>query len=495
MVDPNLSSFIWSVADLLRGDYKQSEYGKVILPFTVLRRLDCVLEETKPSGVEWLGDVPEHWEVQRLKRACCVFPSNIDKKSYDGETPIVLCNYTDVYYNERITRAIEFMPATATTDQIAKFTLRAGDMIITKDSETADDIAVAAFVPQDLPGVVCSYHLSMVRPLPTICGAFVKRLFDSAYAKACFATLANGLTRVGLGQYELDNVELPFPRIAEQTAIAAFLDRETGKIDELVSEQRRLIELLKEKRQAVISHAVTKGLNLNAPMKPSGIQWLGDVPEHWDVKRIKHLVRSIEQGWSPQCEGFPVESKDEWGVLKVGCVNTGTFNPSENKLLPANLEPLPALAISTGDLLISRANTRELVGRAAVAEADYSNLILCDKLYRLRLERDRCLPRFLSHYLSSNAARSQIELGATGASASMVNIGQSIILELSIAVPTVMEQAAIVVVIRTETARLDTLTAEAQRGIELLQERRTALISAAVTGKIDVRNTATPLCD
>ncbi len=100
----------------------------------------------KPSGVEWLGDVPERWDVQRLKRACRVFPSNIDKKSYDGETPVVLCNYTDVYYNERITRAIDFMPATATTDQITKFTLRAGDTIITKDSETADDIAVAAYV-------------------------------------------------------------------------------------------------------------------------------------------------------------------------------------------------------------------------------------------------------------------------------------------------------------------------------------------------------------
>ena len=161
----------------------------------------------KASGVEWLGEVPEHWEVKRLKRICNVFPSNVDKKSQEGETPVVLCNYTDVYYNEKITSALEFMVATATTDQIAKFTLRAGDTIITKDSETADDIAVAAYVPEDLPGVVCGYHLSMVRPLSDASGAFITRLFGSVYAKSRFATLANGLTRVGLGQYQLDNIE------------------------------------------------------------------------------------------------------------------------------------------------------------------------------------------------------------------------------------------------------------------------------------------------
>jgi type I restriction enzyme, S subunit len=127
----------------------------------------------KDSGVEWLGEVPGHWEVKRLKQACLVFPSNIDKKSYDNETPIKLCNYTDVYYNDTIEPAMDFMAATATTEQIAKFTLRAGDTIITKDSETADDIAIAAYVPADLPGVVCGYHLSMVRPLPVTNGAFV----------------------------------------------------------------------------------------------------------------------------------------------------------------------------------------------------------------------------------------------------------------------------------------------------------------------------------
>jgi type I restriction enzyme S subunit len=279
------------------------------------------------------------------------------------------------------------------------------------------------------------------------------------------------------------------PPLAEQTAIAAFLDRETAKIDGLVAEQRRLMELLKEKRQAVISHAVTKGLNPHAPLKPSGIEWLGDVPKHWELTKIKRLARSIEQGWSPQCEGFPAETENEWGILKVGCVNGGTFNPSENKLLPPELEPIPSLAIVCGDLLISRANTRELVGSAAVAQQDFPKLMLCDKLYRLRFSPALCCPRFLSRYLGSTAIRGQIELGATGASASMVNIAQSAIMELAIAAPPFEEQREIVASLDHELAKLDTLTAEAQRAIDLLQERRTALISAAVTGQIDVRHT------
>ena len=179
-------------------------------------------QKYKASGVEWLGDVPEGWEVRPLKRMCHIFPSNVDKKSHEGEIPVQLCNYTDIYYNKTITAGIDFMLATASADQIAKFTLRAGDTIITKDSETADDIAIAAYVPADLPGVVCGYHLSMVRTMGDVTGIFVKRLFDAVYTKACFEVLANGLTRVGLGQYALDNVKLPFPPSLSKPPLRSF---------------------------------------------------------------------------------------------------------------------------------------------------------------------------------------------------------------------------------------------------------------------------------
>ncbi len=440
----------------------------------------------KETELEWLEVIPSHWEVRRLKQFCDVFPSNVDKKSVEGETPVRLCNYTDVYYNDIVAESLKFMAATATEEQIGKFSLKAGDTIITKDSETADDIAIAAYVPQDLPGVICGYHLSMVRPKEAVNGAFVKRLFDSIYTKSLMAVSANGLTRVGLSQYAIDNVELPLPPKEEQASITVFLDRETTKIDALIAEQQRLIELLQEKRQAVISHAVTKGLNPDAPMKDSGVEWLGEVPEHWCIKKIKHLCISLEQGWSPQCENEPSEGEGP-GVLKVGCVNGGLFRPSENKKLPTELAPVPQYSVKMGDLLVSRANTKELVGSVAVAAEDYPWLYICDKLYRITIKPKSSSSNYLALYLASREARGQIELGASGASPSMQNISQSVLLDMSIPVPQLDEQESIRNDITIQCDQIDQLTAKAMEAIRLFQERRSALISAAVIGQIDVR--------
>ena len=277
-----------------------------------------------------------------------------------------------------------------------------------------------------------------------------------------------------------------FPPLPEQIAIAAFLDRETAKIDGLVAEQRRLIKLLREKRQAVISHAVTKGLNPAAPLKPSGIDWLGDVPEGWEVMPVKYQIQAIEQGWSPQCDGFPA-IEGEWGVLKVGCVNGGEFRSTENKALPDELTPLPDLALKRGDILISRANTRELVGGAAMVPVDFPTLMICDKLYRLRVRPDVIVPEYLVLGLSSSHARNEIELEASGASASMVNIPQGTILNMKLPVPPLQVQKSIVAFVASAKSNFDTLTLTAFSAIALLQERRAALISATVTGKIDVR--------
>lgn len=445
----------------------------------------------KDSGVEWLGEVPEHWEVKPLKYGCSVFPSNVDKKSYEGQKSVFLCNYTDVYYNEKITEGMNFMPASATDEQIVKFSLRAGDVIFTKDSETADDIAIATYVPENIPGVICGYHLSIARPSQYTDGNFIKRFFDSHSAKSYFAVSANGLTRVGLSQYSTDNLPVPFPPKVEQTRIARFLDHETARIDTLIEEQQRLIELLKEKRQAVISHAVTKGLDPTVPMKNSGVEWLGEVPAHWELTAVKYVVEGMSQGWSPQCDNYPAED-GEWGVLKVGCVNGGVFNPAENKRLPNELEPDARLTIKQGDLLISRANTRDLVGSAAVAVSDYPWLMLCDKIYRLRLNAERVAPEFLALYLGSNAPRSQIELAASGASDSMQNISQSVVTDMPLPLPPVGEQKAILRLLGDTLKRSDELVEDVTIQRRLLQERRSALISAAVTGKIDVRGWQPP---
>lgn len=442
----------------------------------------------KDSGVEWLGQVPEHWNTCSLKRDLAFLTSGsrgwAENYSDDGDLFIRIANLTRDGISLDLSDIQRVLVAADVEGSRTK--VRADDVLF---SITAY-LGSVAVVPEGIESAYVSQHVALARlRSDLLVPRWAGYVALSLIGKTWFSMQSYGGTKIQLSLDDVRSLPVTVPPIPEQHTIVAFLDRETRRFDELVAEQQRLMGLLKEKRQAVISHAVTKGLNPHAPMKPSGIEWLGNVPEHWELRNFKHAVRSIEQGWSPQCEGFPAEGT-EWGILKVGSVNGGTFNSSENKLLPPDMEPEPMLAIACDDLLISRANTRELVGSAAVAERDYPTLMICDKLYRIRFQPNTCSPRFVSHYLGSGAVRGQIELGATGASSSMLNIGQSTILDLAIAMPPFQEQLDIVGFIATETMTLDVLTAEAQKTIDLLQERRTALISAAVTGQIDVRELA-----
>jgi type I restriction enzyme S subunit len=434
----------------------------------------------KDSGVDWLGPVPAHWEVKRLKHACSVFPSNVDKKSYDDETPVLLCNYTNVYYNETICADMDFMAATASAEQIAKFTLRAGDTIITKDSETADDIAIAAYVPEDLPGVVCGYHLSMVRPRDVVCGAYVKRLFDSTFAKSCFEVRANGLTRVGLGQYELDNVELPFPPLPEQREIAGFLDRETGKIDALVAEQERLLELLKEKRQAVISHAVTRGLNPTAPLKPSGLAWLGDIPAHWTITPLKYLI-TLTSGGTPSKENLAYWDGDvPWASSKD--LKSEELADTQDHITRRALDDGAAELVPAGSILTV---VRGMILLHTFPVVATTVPMAINQDLKALMPRSPISADFLAWMLRGASAEVLSRTDEAGHGTKVLRIETW--LAMQVPVPPLAEQASIVRAIRSRLAELDALTAEVERALALLQERRTALISAAVTGQIDVR--------
>jgi len=441
--------------------------------------------DTKDSGVDWLGEIPSHWTVKELKYVCTNQPSNVDKKTVEGEEVVSLCNYTDVYYNDVITPDLPLMRASATDDQIEKFTLRAGDVIITKDSESADDIAVSTYVPQDMPGVVCGYHLAMIRPNDGVFGLFIKRLFDSVYIQSKVATLANGLTRFGLSHAAVGGLELPMPPDEdEQKAISSFLDVETSKIDSLVSEQRRLIELLKEKRQAVISHAVTKGLNPNAPMKPSGIQWLGDVPQHWNASMISRVSTKITNGYVGPTRDILVED----GVpyiqathIKRGRVNfDGAYFVKDewsNKHSKSILELGDVLIVQTG------AGTGD-IGLVSENEVGFN----CHALIIVQCIQETMIGQFLAATLQSQYGTQTLESIQTGGMHPHLNCGN--VKFVYVPVPPLDEQQAIVDYVNERSQRFDALQAEAERAIELLQERRTALISAAVTGKIDVREFA-----
>ncbi|OHY98772.1 restriction endonuclease subunit S [Salinicola sp. MIT1003] len=425
--------------------------------------------EYKDSGVEWLGEVPAHWGIQPLKRHCDVMPSNVDKKSVEGEQSVLLCNYTDVYYHDDIVQGMSFMQATASGSQIEKFPLLAGDVIFTKDSESSDDIAIAAHVPETLPGVVCGYHLSIARPHPSIIGLFLKHYFDSRSAKSYFAVSANGLTRVGLSQYASDNLPTPLPPIEEQATIAAFLDHETARIDALVEEQQRLIELLKEKRQAVISHAVTKGLDPDVPMKDSGVEWLGEVPAHWVVAPIKMFFNFLDG------KRIPLKSEDRGGrqgeFPYYGA--SGVIDWIDGFIFDKD----HVLVSEDGANLLARSSPIAFVAKGRYWVNNHAHIL---EPIDANLE-----------YWAEVIENLDLSIHVTGSA--QPKLTSEALGSIAVASPPSSDER---LKIKEKITGADKVTKElikeAVDGIKLLQERRSALISAAVTGKIDVRGWKPP---
>jgi len=212
----------------------------------------------KDSGIEWLGKIPRHWEVQKLKHIASVQFSNVDKKSVEGEEIVRLCNYVDVYNNDFITGDLPFMSATATKGEIRKFRVRRGDVIITKDSESWTDIAVPSYVSDKLEDVLCGYHLAQIRANTRLMDCkYLFRAFISKPINHQFQVASTGITRYGLGNYWLDNGLFLIPPLDEQRTIAVFLDNETARIDAIIEKVNNSIERLREYRTALISTAVT----------------------------------------------------------------------------------------------------------------------------------------------------------------------------------------------------------------------------------------------
>ena len=217
----------------------------------------------KDSSIKWIGKIPEHWNLEKIKNLSQVKPSNIDKKSKDNEPQVLLCNYTDVYNNEFITMELDFMKATASYDQIRKLSLDINDIIITKDSESADDIAVPAIVTERLDNVVCGYHLAVIRPNTNIIyPKFLFRSFESYKINKQFEHGANGVTRFGLGSYPINNAYICLPPLGEQKEIAIYLDNETSKINKTVQKIKENIILLGEYKTSLIHQVVTGKIDI-----------------------------------------------------------------------------------------------------------------------------------------------------------------------------------------------------------------------------------------
>lgn len=434
----------------------------------------------KPSGVAWLGAIPEHWEIRRLKRIASTHFSSVDKHTIDGEIPVRLCNYTDVYYNSFITSELEFMPASATFEEIRKFALKKGDVIVTKDSEDWNDIAVGAYVRDDIGACLCGYHLAMVRALSQFSdGRYLFHAFAARGINDQFRMEATGITRYGLAKYSLDNAIFLLPPVEEQLSIASFLDRETARIDGLIEKKQRQIELLQEKRTALISHAVTKGLNPNATMKDSGIEWLGEVPAHWEVAPLytRYQVQLGKMLDSKQITGAHLAPylrniDVQWGAINIDDLPMMDFSPEDRH----------RFSLRKDDLLVCEGGE---VGRSAVWSGELEECFYQKALHRLRPLRPKDSSHFFYYALFAAA-----KIGAFAAGADASTIGHLTGEKLRrhrFAFPNVEEQSAITTHLDKLTADIDTLNKRLLSSIATLREYRTALISAAVTGKIDVR--------
>lgn len=427
----------------------------------------------KDSEIEWLGNIPEHWEVKKLKFLAIVQPSNVDKKTFDNEIPVLLCNYSDVYKNKWISNELDFMKATATYEEITKFSILKGDVIITKDSENAYDIAVPALVVEDFEKVICGYHLTQIRP-KNLDGSFLFYLFQCKRFNGQFIVSANGVTRFGLSSKSINDAYIGFPCLSEQKLIASFINSKIVQIDQFINDKKKLIDLLEEQKTAFINHAVTKGLNLNVVMEPTEVKWLGEIPAHWEVKRAKYYF-------------YEVDERSEAGTEKLLSVShiTGVTPRSEKNITMFQAESYEGYkTCQAGDVVCNIM----WAWAGAIGISNHSGIVSSSYgVYRQR-NHNNFINTYLDYLLRTNIYIANYNCRSKGIRLSRLRMYTDDFFDLLIIKPPKQEQEEILKYIETECAIINQAISKAQKEIELIQEYRTTLISDAVTGKIDVRH-------
>lgn len=418
----------------------------------------------KDSGVEWLGVVPEHWGVKRIGY---YFNERREKVS-DKDFPALSVTKNGI--------VPQLDTAAKSDDGDNRKKVLKGDFVINSRSDRKGSAGAS-----ELDGSV-SLICTVLRPQEHVHTPFVHHLLRCQPFQEEFYRNGKGIVADlwSTNYSEMRNILLGMPPLTEQTKIAAFLNREMAKIDGLVAEQQRLMELLKEKRQAVISHAVTQGLNPDAPMKPTGIEWLGDVPAHWvvgplkrywSVTDCKHVTAEFVDDGIPLASIREVQSR--WVALENAKCTTEHFY---ELLIEGGRCPLP------GDLIFSRNAT---VGEIAQVNVDHPRFAMGQDVVLLRKLSPKYSSDYLQHVIRSPIITLQLAHMMIGSTFKRINVEE--IRSFVIPSPPQTEQAEIAAFLEAEVERFDALAAETQRAIDLLQERRTALISAAVTGQIDVR--------
>jgi type I restriction enzyme S subunit len=418
----------------------------------------------KPSGELWLGQVPAHWTLRRLG---FYFIERRQKVSDKVFKPLSVSKAGIVPQIET---------AAKTDDGDNRKRVNRGDFVINSRSDRKGSAGVS-----ELEGSVSLINTVLI-PQEPVCMRFIHHLFRSVPFQEEYYRHGKGIVADlwSTNFSEMKNICLSMPPSSEQEQIASFLDQETSKIDALVSEQQRLIELLKEKRQAVISHAVTKGLNPDVRMKPSGVEWLAEVPEQWEVFPLKTVT---------SCNDDVLDEKTnpDYEILYVDISSVDAVNGVREKMaMPFSEAPSRARRqVKHGDVIVS--TVRTYLRAIACIQNPETNLIVSTGFAVIR-PKLTAVPEFLGFLMSSNYFMEQVISRSTGVSYPAINASE--LVRIQIALPPIEVQAGIASFLKQRLAQLDRLKEEAEKAIGLFQERRSSLISAAVTGKIDVRNYA-----
>jgi type I restriction enzyme, S subunit len=420
-----------------------------------------------------------------LRHIAEVRVSNVDKKTGDGEQPVRLCNYTDVYYNDRIYRDLDFMTATATSAQIARFVLQVGDTVITKDSETADDIAVSAYVTESAPDVVCGYHLAILRPRENeIKSRYLSWAIQSDYCRSQFTIAATGVTRFGLKHDAIRGVGIPTPTIDVQRRIADFLDDQVARIDAAIRLREQQVQTLTT-RLGAFAHAAVAGANFQDRKKTS-LDWSEELPSHWRVARLATIAqigtghtpsRSEPEYWQ-DCDIPWLTTTD---VKHLRADEVETLTDTEVHISKIGLENSAAVMHPAGTVGLCR--TSASAGYSAIMRVPMAT----SQDFAVWRPSPMILPRYLLWCL--RAMRTDLlERLAMGSTHKTIYFPD--LLSIRVPLPPLDEQESIVESIGREIPAIVEARREMRAQISLLQERKSSLVTAAVTGEFDTSTAA-----
>jgi len=434
----------------------------------------------KDSVLEWIGEIPSHWDLSKMKYQTHILSSNIDKKQHEGFNKYSIIHYNDIVKNKKIgiNEICDFGYCSET--QHKTFKVLKGDIILTKDSMDIKNVCDSSIIVDDLEKCVFGYHLTKfsVKSLNLI-SEYLFYYFNNPSIKEFFLVNSNGTTIIGVGKSTFEDTPINIPPPSEQKQIVSFLDYKTQKIDELIEKTGKKIELLKEQRISFINHCVTKGLDPNVEMKDSGVEWIGEIPSHWGVKKLKYfskvtlgkmLTNENKGGYFQKPylrnQNIQLEKVDITDIKKMW------FSPSE----------LIQYRLKKNDLLVSEGGD---VGRTCIWNDELEECYIQNSVHKITVNSKSHFRYYLYHFQIHHLT------GYFDSIASRVSIShltKDKLVRVSFLIPPKKEQQVIADYLDEQTQKIDTTIKNETQRIELLKEYRQALISQVVTGKIDVRD-------